>query len=84
MCKAMMEYKQGNYDQTVQLLYPLRYRMVDIGGSDAQVSFTKLDKYTKIKINLEPETRKNRQCKKWRENLTDFHVFADSTIPRFF
>ncbi|XP_041853271.1 tetratricopeptide repeat protein 38 isoform X2 [Melanotaenia boesemani] len=36
MCKAMMEYGQGNYQQAVELLYPLRYRMVDIGGSDAQ------------------------------------------------
>lgn len=38
MCQAMLEYNQGNYGQTVELLYPLRYRMVDIGGSDAQVS----------------------------------------------
>lgn len=38
MCQAMLEYNQGNYSQTVELLYPLRYRMVDIGGSDAQVS----------------------------------------------
>lgn len=36
MCQAMLEYNQGNYGQTVELLYPLRYRMVDIGGSDAQ------------------------------------------------
>ncbi|KAM6937066.1 tetratricopeptide repeat protein 38 [Xenentodon cancila] len=36
MCKAMIEYGQGNYAQTVELLYPLRYRMTDIGGSDAQ------------------------------------------------
>lgn len=38
MCQAMLEYNQGNYSQAVELLYPLRYRMVDIGGSDAQVS----------------------------------------------
>ncbi|XP_014860849.1 PREDICTED: tetratricopeptide repeat protein 38 [Poecilia mexicana] len=36
MCEAMMEYKQGNFSQAVALLHPLRYRMVDIGGSDAQ------------------------------------------------
>ncbi|KAF3689072.1 Tetratricopeptide repeat protein 38 [Channa argus] len=36
MCQAMMEYDQGNYSQSVELLYPLRYRMVEIGGSDAQ------------------------------------------------
>lgn len=38
MCQAMLEYNQGNYSQTVELLYPLHYHMVDIGGSDAQVS----------------------------------------------
>lgn len=36
----MMEYKQGNFSQAVALLHPLRYRMVDIGGSDAQVRWT--------------------------------------------
>ncbi|XP_061678894.1 tetratricopeptide repeat protein 38 isoform X3 [Syngnathoides biaculeatus] len=36
MCQALMEYGEGNYDQTVELLYPLRYNMVQIGGSDAQ------------------------------------------------
>ncbi|XP_034734297.1 tetratricopeptide repeat protein 38 isoform X2 [Etheostoma cragini] len=38
MCQAIMEYDQGNYNRTVELLYPLRYRVVDIGGSDAQMS----------------------------------------------
>ncbi|TNN49564.1 Tetratricopeptide repeat protein 38 [Liparis tanakae] len=36
MCQALMEYDQGHYDRAVQLLYPLRYRVVNIGGSDAQ------------------------------------------------
>uniref|UniRef100_A0A8C3A2C2 Tetratricopeptide repeat protein 38 n=1 Tax=Cyclopterus lumpus TaxID=8103 RepID=A0A8C3A2C2_CYCLU len=36
MCQALMEYDQGHYDRTVELLYPLRYRVVNIGGSDAQ------------------------------------------------
>ncbi|KAM4553569.1 tetratricopeptide repeat protein 38 [Fundulus diaphanus] len=36
MCNAMTEYQQGNYSQAVALLYPLRYHMVDVGGSDAQ------------------------------------------------
>uniref|UniRef100_A0A8C6SX90 Tetratricopeptide repeat protein 38 n=1 Tax=Neogobius melanostomus TaxID=47308 RepID=A0A8C6SX90_9GOBI len=38
LCQAMMEFNQGNYNQSVELLYPLRYRIVDIGGSDAQVT----------------------------------------------
>ncbi|XP_032379919.1 tetratricopeptide repeat protein 38 isoform X2 [Etheostoma spectabile] len=38
MCQAIMEYDQGNYNRAVELLYPLRYRVVDIGGSDAQMS----------------------------------------------
>lgn len=36
MCQAMMEYDQGNYSQAVDLLHPLRYRIVNAGGSDAQ------------------------------------------------
>ncbi|XP_054475997.1 tetratricopeptide repeat protein 38 [Anoplopoma fimbria] len=36
MCQAMMEYDQGNYNQAMELLYPLRLRVVNIGGSDAQ------------------------------------------------
>lgn len=40
MCQALMEYDQGNYNRAFELLYPLRYRMVDIGGSDAQVKST--------------------------------------------
>lgn len=47
MCKALMEYNNGNYDQTVELLKPLRYRMVDIGGSDAQVRLTEMGAFLK-------------------------------------
>ncbi|KAK2841986.1 hypothetical protein Q5P01_012186 [Channa striata] len=36
MCQGLMEYGQGNYSQSVELLYPLRYRVVEFGGSDAQ------------------------------------------------
>lgn len=36
MCQAMIEYNRGNYGRSVELLQPLRYRMVHIGGSDAQ------------------------------------------------
>uniref|UniRef100_A0A667ZGF2 Tetratricopeptide repeat protein 38 n=1 Tax=Myripristis murdjan TaxID=586833 RepID=A0A667ZGF2_9TELE len=36
MCQAMMEYDRGNYSQAVELLHPLRYRVKEIGGSDAQ------------------------------------------------
>ncbi|XP_026887477.2 tetratricopeptide repeat protein 38 isoform X4 [Electrophorus electricus] len=36
MCQALVEYGQGNYSRTVELLKPLRYRFVALGGSDAQ------------------------------------------------
>lgn len=49
MCQAMMEYDQGNYNRAVELLYPLRYRMVDIGGSDAQVGSTEISRMAKVK-----------------------------------
>lgn len=37
MCQAMLEYDRGNHDRAFELLYPLRYKIVGIGGSDAQV-----------------------------------------------
>lgn len=37
MCRALLEYDQGNYSQAVELLKPIRDRFVEIGGSDAQV-----------------------------------------------
>ncbi|CAN9498745.1 unnamed protein product [Ophioblennius macclurei] len=36
MCQAMIAYQSGDYKAAVEQLYPLRYRTVDIGGSDAQ------------------------------------------------
>uniref|UniRef100_A0A6Q2Z808 Tetratricopeptide repeat protein 38 n=1 Tax=Esox lucius TaxID=8010 RepID=A0A6Q2Z808_ESOLU len=36
MCQAMVEYEQGNYRRTVELLLPMRYHVTQIGGSDAQ------------------------------------------------
>lgn len=36
MVQAMTDFDQGNYSQAVELLYPLRYDFVKIGGSDAQ------------------------------------------------
>ncbi|CAM4580722.1 unnamed protein product [Leuciscus chuanchicus] len=36
MCQALLEYDQGNYNQAVELLKPIRDRFVEIGGSDAQ------------------------------------------------
>nr|XP_057943254.1 tetratricopeptide repeat protein 38 isoform X2 [Doryrhamphus excisus] len=36
VCQALMEYQGGNYGQAVELMYPVRYRMVEMGGSDAQ------------------------------------------------
>uniref|UniRef100_A0A673WM14 Tetratricopeptide repeat protein 38 n=1 Tax=Salmo trutta TaxID=8032 RepID=A0A673WM14_SALTR len=36
MCQALLEYDQGNYSRAVELLQPIRYRMMEIGGSDAQ------------------------------------------------
>ncbi|RXN24713.1 tetratricopeptide repeat 38 [Labeo rohita] len=36
MCRALLEYDQGNYSQAVELLKPIKDRFVEIGGSDAQ------------------------------------------------
>ncbi|RXM35393.1 Tetratricopeptide repeat protein 38 [Acipenser ruthenus] len=36
MCEALVEFDNGNYSRTVELLHPIRYQMKGIGGSDAQ------------------------------------------------
>uniref|UniRef100_A0A672G7Q7 Tetratricopeptide repeat protein 38 n=1 Tax=Salarias fasciatus TaxID=181472 RepID=A0A672G7Q7_SALFA len=36
MCQAIIDYSHGDFKHAVERLYPLRYRMVDVGGSDAQ------------------------------------------------
>nr|XP_057920111.1 tetratricopeptide repeat protein 38-like isoform X2 [Doryrhamphus excisus] len=36
LCQALMEYQGGNYSETVELMYPIRYRIVELGGSNAQ------------------------------------------------
>ncbi|OCT88073.1 hypothetical protein XELAEV_180167001mg, partial [Xenopus laevis] len=36
LCQALIEYNGGNYDKAVDLIYPIRYQILKIGGSDAQ------------------------------------------------
>lgn len=60
MCQAMMEYNQGNYSRSVELLYPLRYRMVGVGGSDAQVKYTEMGSCGKLKANKKINKIKHR------------------------
>ncbi|XP_019371489.1 PREDICTED: tetratricopeptide repeat protein 38-like isoform X1 [Gavialis gangeticus] len=36
LCQAFVEFDSGNYDKAVELLYPIRYQIPQIGGSNAQ------------------------------------------------
>uniref|UniRef100_A0A8D0H5B3 Uncharacterized protein n=1 Tax=Sphenodon punctatus TaxID=8508 RepID=A0A8D0H5B3_SPHPU len=36
LCQALVEFDGGNYDKAMELLYPLRYQLPQIGGSNAQ------------------------------------------------
>ncbi|XP_061438455.1 tetratricopeptide repeat protein 38 isoform X2 [Rhineura floridana] len=36
LLQAFIEFENGNYDKAVELLYPIRYQLVEIGGSNAQ------------------------------------------------
>lgn len=36
LCQAFVEFENGNCDKAVDLLYPIRYELVQVGGSDAQ------------------------------------------------
>ncbi len=35
--EAMQQYEEGNYEEAVNLAYPVRYNIPKLGGSDAQV-----------------------------------------------
>lgn len=41
LCQALVEAEKGNPDRVVELLLPIRYQIVQIGGSKAQVSLPK-------------------------------------------
>lgn len=34
--QALVEFGSGNYDKVVELMHPIRYKILDIGGSNAQ------------------------------------------------
>ncbi|XP_029455900.1 tetratricopeptide repeat protein 38 [Rhinatrema bivittatum] len=36
LCQALVEFEDGNYSKAVELLYPVRYQILQIGGSNAQ------------------------------------------------
>ncbi|KAK2537599.1 Ttc38 [Columba guinea] len=36
LCQALVEFENGNCDKAVDLLYPIRYQLIQIGGSNAQ------------------------------------------------
>ncbi|NXO00406.1 TTC38 protein, partial [Rhinopomastus cyanomelas] len=36
LCQAFVEFENGNCDKAVELLYPIRYQLIQIGGSNAQ------------------------------------------------
>ncbi|NXU58977.1 TTC38 protein, partial [Turnix velox] len=36
LCQAFVEFENGNCDKAVDLLYPIRYQIIQIGGSNAQ------------------------------------------------
>ncbi|XP_009707212.1 PREDICTED: tetratricopeptide repeat protein 38, partial [Cariama cristata] len=37
LCQAFVEFENGNCDKAVDLLYPIRYQLIQLGGSNAQV-----------------------------------------------
>ncbi|XP_029698014.1 tetratricopeptide repeat protein 38 isoform X1 [Takifugu rubripes] len=58
MCQAMMEYDQGNHDRAFELLYPLRYKILGIGGSDAQ-----RDLFSQLMVHAAMKSEKKRNQK---------------------
>ena len=49
--ESIRQYEEGNYEEAVNLLYPVRYNITKLGGSDAQVDqvFTLISGYFESK-----------------------------------
>ena len=39
ICESISKYNGGNFDEVVELLFPIRHDIYQIGGSEAQVSY---------------------------------------------
>lgn len=37
LCEGTLAFENGEYQRAVEILYPLRYNVIKIGGSNAQV-----------------------------------------------
>lgn len=37
LCEGILAFENGEYHRAVEILYPLRYNVIKIGGSNAQV-----------------------------------------------
>ena len=51
LMESIRQYEEGNYEEAVNLLYPVRYNITKLGGSDAQVDqvFTLKSRYLESK-----------------------------------
>lgn len=37
LCEALIAFEDGQFDKAVDIIYPKRYQIVNLGGSNAQV-----------------------------------------------
>ncbi|XP_007250563.3 tetratricopeptide repeat protein 38 [Astyanax mexicanus] len=83
MCEALVEYDQGNYSKAVEILKPIRYHFVEIGGSDAQRDvFSQLLIHSAIKSEDKHHQRYARCLLAERDSVRPNSPLTDRLIQR--
>lgn len=74
VCKAFLDYSAGQYEQVVDTLYPLRYKIIDAGGSHAQ-----RDIFNLLLINAALKSSKSQHRKLARVLLTERKILKENS-----
>uniref|UniRef100_T1IQF3 Innexin n=1 Tax=Strigamia maritima TaxID=126957 RepID=T1IQF3_STRMM len=70
ICDAIVAFNSGDYDKVVDLLYPLKYKIVEIGGSNAQ-----RDIFDLLLISASMKCKNERHRKMARTTISRVKVF---------
>lgn len=74
LCEAFVLYDQGKFDEALELLYPIRYKILRIGGSNAQ-----RDLFNQFLINTALKSQKKENQKRARFMLTERKALKESS-----
>jgi len=81
LLKAMIAYSREDYSTTISLLYPIRYKLIEIGGSNAQRDvFNQLLIIAAIKSDNERHRKLAEHLLIERKQLKDVSPLTDRLI----